>query len=87
VRVTESFFIERYSHVMHIVSNVVGDAPDGLDPVDVLMAALPADVGVSIEAPTARNAHLPALERARLAFLASRSFMDRQAARAHMTPQ
>ena len=42
VRVTESFSIERYSHVMHIVSNVEGDAPDGLDPVDVLMAALPA---------------------------------------------
>ncbi|MDP1631467.1 MAG: anthranilate synthase component I [Caulobacter sp.] len=42
VRVTESFIIERYSHVMHIVSNVEGDAPDGLDPVDVLMAALPA---------------------------------------------
>jgi anthranilate synthase component 1 len=42
VRVTESFKIERYSHVMHIVSNVEGDAPDGLDPVDVLMAALPA---------------------------------------------
>jgi anthranilate synthase component 1 len=42
VRVTESFTIERYSHVMHIVSNVVGDAPAGVDPVDVLMAALPA---------------------------------------------
>jgi anthranilate synthase component 1 len=42
VRVTESFTIERYSHVMHIVSNVEGDAPDGLDPVDVLLAALPA---------------------------------------------
>ena len=42
VRVTESFKVERYSHVMHIVSNVEGDAPDGLDPVDVLMAALPA---------------------------------------------
>ena len=42
VRVTESFTIERYSHVMHIVSNVEGDAPEGLDPVDVLMAALPA---------------------------------------------
>jgi anthranilate synthase component 1 len=42
VRVTGSFFIERYSHVMHIVSNVEGDAPEGLDPVDVLMAALPA---------------------------------------------
>jgi anthranilate synthase component 1 len=42
VRVTESFAVERYSHVMHIVSNVEGDAPEGLDPVDVLMAALPA---------------------------------------------
>lgn len=42
VRVTNSFFVERYSHVMHLVSNVEGDAPDGLDPIDVLMAALPA---------------------------------------------
>jgi anthranilate synthase component 1 len=42
VRVTERFAVERYSHVMHIVSNVEGDAPEGLDPVDVLMAALPA---------------------------------------------
>ena len=42
VRVTASFTIERYSHVMHIVSNVEGDAPEGVDPVDVLMAALPA---------------------------------------------
>jgi anthranilate synthase component 1 len=42
VRVTESFFVERYSHVMHLVSNVEGDAPEGLDPVDVVMAALPA---------------------------------------------
>jgi len=42
VRVTESFTIERYSHVMHIVSNVEGQAPEGVDPIDVLMAALPA---------------------------------------------
>jgi anthranilate synthase component 1 len=42
VRVTDSFFIERYSHVMHLVSNVEGDAPEDLDPVDVVMAALPA---------------------------------------------
>jgi anthranilate synthase component 1 len=42
VRVTQSFTIERYSHVMHIVSNVEGDAPPNADPVDVLMAALPA---------------------------------------------
>ena len=42
VKVTEKFIIERYSHVMHIVSNVEGDAPDDLDPVDALLAALPA---------------------------------------------
>ncbi|HMP63942.1 MAG TPA: chorismate-binding protein, partial [Phenylobacterium sp.] len=42
VRVTDSFFVERYSHVMHLVSNVEGDAPEGVAPVDVLMAALPA---------------------------------------------
>jgi len=42
VRVTESFTIERCSHVMHIVSNVEGVAPQGVDPVDVVMAALPA---------------------------------------------
>ena len=42
VRVTQSFAVERYSHVMHIVSNVTGQAPDDVDPVDVLLAALPA---------------------------------------------
>jgi len=42
VRVTQSFAVERYSHVMHIVSNVVGEAPKGVDPVEVLLAALPA---------------------------------------------
>ena len=42
VRVTESFRVERYSHVMHIVSNVEGDAPPDLDPVEVLLNALPA---------------------------------------------
>jgi anthranilate synthase component 1 len=42
VRVTQSFAVERYSTVMHIVSNVEGDAPEGLDPVDVILTALPA---------------------------------------------
>ncbi|WP_296819907.1 anthranilate synthase component I [Brevundimonas sp.] len=42
VEVTKSFYVERYSHVMHIVSNVVGKARTDLDPVDVLTAALPA---------------------------------------------
>lgn len=42
VQVTRSFYIERYSHVMHIVSNVVGRARPDLDPVAALTAALPA---------------------------------------------
>jgi anthranilate synthase component 1 len=42
VRVTGSFFIERYSHVMHLVSNVEGELRDGLDAVDALAAGLPA---------------------------------------------
>jgi len=42
VKVTEQFAIERYSHVLHIVSNVEGQAPHDLDPVDALLATLPA---------------------------------------------
>jgi anthranilate synthase component 1 len=42
VKVTDSFFIERYSHVMHLVSNVEGDIREGLDAVDALAAGLPA---------------------------------------------
>jgi anthranilate synthase component 1 len=42
VQVTEKMVIERYSHVMHIVSNVVGDLQDGLDAIDVLRATFPA---------------------------------------------
>ena len=42
VRVTESFTVERYSHVMHIVSNVVGKLKTGLDVFDALFAGFPA---------------------------------------------
>ena len=42
VRPTEQFTIERYSHVMHIVSNVVGDLRDGQDALSALLAGLPA---------------------------------------------
>ena len=42
VRVTESFAIERYSHVMHIVSNVVGALRDDVHPVDAVAAGFPA---------------------------------------------
>jgi anthranilate synthase component 1 len=42
VRVTEKMVIERYSHVMHIVSNVEGRLRDGLDAMAVLRASFPA---------------------------------------------
>jgi anthranilate synthase component I len=42
VRVTDSFFLEHYSHVMHIVSNVVGELAGEHDAVDALMAGFPA---------------------------------------------
>ena len=42
VKVTDSFFIERYSHVMHLVSNVEGTIRPGLDAIDALAAGLPA---------------------------------------------
>lgn len=42
VRVTESFVIERFSHVMHISSNVEGRLKDGQDALDVLTATFPA---------------------------------------------
>ena len=42
VKVTEAFAIERYSHVMHIVSNVEGLLVDGMDNLDVLKATFPA---------------------------------------------
>ena len=41
VRVTEAFTIERYSHVMHIVSNVEGELADGLQALDALLAGFP----------------------------------------------
>ena len=42
VRPTEKFIIERYSHVMHIVSNVVGDLAPGKDALDAFFAGMPA---------------------------------------------
>lgn len=42
VKVTEAFGIERYSHVMHIVSNVEGRLKDGMSALDVLRASFPA---------------------------------------------
>ena len=42
MRVTEKMAIERYSHVMHIVSNVEGRVRPGLDAIDVFKASFPA---------------------------------------------
>ncbi|MDJ0627202.1 MAG: anthranilate synthase component I [Rhodobacter sp.] len=42
VHPTEQFVIERYSHVMHIVSNVVGELSDEHDALSALLAGLPA---------------------------------------------
>ncbi|MBX7457422.1 anthranilate synthase component I [Qipengyuania sp. 1NDH17] len=42
VEVTDSFTVERYSHVMHIVSNVVGQLDPSKDAIDALFAGFPA---------------------------------------------
>ncbi|HEY5681866.1 MAG TPA: anthranilate synthase component I [Pseudomonadales bacterium] len=52
VEVTEQFVIERYSHVMHISSNVVGRLAEGKTAIDVLRATLP--VGTLSGAPKIR---------------------------------
>ena len=52
VEVTEQFVVERYSHVMHLSSNVVGRLAEGRTAVDVLRATLP--VGTLSGAPKIR---------------------------------
>ncbi|CAA7612042.1 Anthranilate synthase component 1 [Magnetospirillum sp. LM-5] len=52
VKVTKKMFVEYYSHVMHIVSNVEGDIRDGCDAMDALMAGFPA--GTTSGAPKIR---------------------------------
>lgn len=42
VKVTDQMVIEKYSHVLHMVSNVEGKVLDGMDAVDVLKATFPA---------------------------------------------
>ena len=42
VKPTEQFIIERYSHVMHIVSNVVGELAEDKDALDAFFAGMPA---------------------------------------------
>src|SRR6185436_9709559 len=42
VRVEDLMFIERYSHVMHLVSALRGELPEGVDRLDTMMACFPA---------------------------------------------
>ncbi|PQM62708.1 MAG: anthranilate synthase component I [Rhodobacteraceae bacterium] len=42
VKVTEQFIVEKYSHVMHIVSNVQGELSDNHDSLSALLSGLPA---------------------------------------------
>jgi anthranilate synthase component 1 len=42
VELTEKMIVERYSHVMHIVSNVIGQLKEGMTAMDVLRATFPA---------------------------------------------
>jgi anthranilate synthase component 1 len=42
VELTDKMIVERYSHVMHIVSNVTGDIQPGMNAIDVLRATFPA---------------------------------------------
>jgi len=53
VHVTDQMVIERYSHVMHIVSNVNAELREGLGPFDVLAATFPA--GTLTGAPKVRT--------------------------------
>ncbi|MEQ1509162.1 MAG: chorismate-binding protein [Sphingopyxis sp.] len=62
VTVTDSFMVEKYSHVMHIVSNVTGRLAEGKDALDALFAGFPA--GTVSGAPKVRAAQIIAeLER------------------------
>lgn len=56
VRVTDSYTVEFYSHVMHIVSNVVGRLAPGKDAIDALFAGFPA--GTVSGAPKVRAAEI-----------------------------
>ena len=42
VKVTDMMFVEKYSHVMHLVSNIEGKLKPGLDAIDVMKASFPA---------------------------------------------
>ncbi len=53
VRVHELMFVERYSHVMHLVSDVRGELADGKTPLDALAATLP--MGTVTGAPKIRS--------------------------------
>ncbi len=53
VKVTDLMYVERYSHVMHLVSNVEGDLQEGRDAYDLMRATFPA--GTVTGAPKIRS--------------------------------
>ena len=53
VKVTETMVVERYSHVMHMVSNVEAEVPSALTPMELLRATFPA--GTVTGAPKVRS--------------------------------
>ncbi len=63
VKVTDSFFIERYSQVMHIVSNVEGELDPRFDALDVLAAGFPAGTGLRYAAKVRAMEIIDELER------------------------
>ena len=57
VEVTDSFAVERYSHVMHIVSNVVGSLAPDRDSLDALLAGFPCRHGLRCAEDTGMRDH------------------------------
>lgn len=69
VKVTEQMIVERYSHVMHIVSNVEGELDEKYDAIDALIAGFPA--GTTSGAPKIRAMEIiDELEQCRRGFYA-----------------
>src|SRR3546814_9498525 len=76
VKVTESYSVEMYSHVMHIVSNVRGEMDPARDAIDALLAGFPAGT-VSGAPKVGRARSLPSLSRKSAALMRAASAISR----------
>ncbi len=77
VKVTDQFFVERYSHVMHIVSNVEGKLNPDCDALDALAAGFPA--GTVSGAPKVRAMQIiDELKRKSAGFMPARSAISQR---------